>query len=246
MKQNKLSKFTLIELLVVIAIIAILASMLLPALQGARSRAKATNCTANLKQLASAMLLYSQQNDDWVCPTSILYEPDTPSTTKENGWNNYSNQLRRIAAPGATSTQWSRGKSINGCPEHDSDLLSGADSTKTFAYFSYGMNMHLNWNNAHDGRYKKLGKYRTPSSIIHLMDANKYLNEGGIVDSHGFSSIQPTTVDNATVQTSNASKNQNRVGFIHNKKVNVSFIDGHLESRTAIKVSEGYDYDYKK
>ncbi|HEX2948366.1 MAG TPA: prepilin-type N-terminal cleavage/methylation domain-containing protein [Armatimonadota bacterium] len=56
--------FTLIELLVVIAIIAILAAILFPVFAKAREKARQTQCINNQKQIATSLLMYSQENDE--------------------------------------------------------------------------------------------------------------------------------------------------------------------------------------
>jgi len=56
--------FTLIELLVVIAIIAILAAILFPVFARAREAARRAVCLSNMRQLALAMIMYTNDHDD--------------------------------------------------------------------------------------------------------------------------------------------------------------------------------------
>ncbi|MBN2642389.1 MAG: type II secretion system protein [Victivallales bacterium] len=74
--------FTLIELLVVIAIIAILASMLLPALNQARNRAKSISCVNNLKSLGTMFFMYVNDYGE-ICPLN-LHE-----ASGEKRWSDY-------------------------------------------------------------------------------------------------------------------------------------------------------------
>lgn len=56
--------FALIELLVVIAVIAILAAILFPVFGQAREKARQTQCMNNQKQIATAVQIWSQENDE--------------------------------------------------------------------------------------------------------------------------------------------------------------------------------------
>lgn len=62
------NRFTLIELLIVISIITILTSMMLPALNKARSAAQNATCKSNLKQIGAMHMLYGNDHGGYLVP----------------------------------------------------------------------------------------------------------------------------------------------------------------------------------
>ena len=113
--KSRFKSFTLIELLVVIAIIAILASMLLPALNKARDKAKSISCTNNLKGISSLFTFYIDDNDGLYPPlnaegnesnkmwyTNLLVKYQGTCEWENEGWGNSGMKNPLWTCPSAT------------------------------------------------------------------------------------------------------------------------------------------------
>ena len=77
MRTNRSHGFTLVELLVVIAIIAMLVTLLLPAVQAARSAARRTQCKNNMRQIGLGIHNYESAHGA---------QPKYHDTTEPYGW----------------------------------------------------------------------------------------------------------------------------------------------------------------
>ena len=77
MRRNR--GFTLVELLVVIAIIALLIGLLLPALSKARRNAATLKDKTQIKQIHQAMLIWAEDNNNWLTLPGFINRVDDPT-----------------------------------------------------------------------------------------------------------------------------------------------------------------------
>ena len=207
--MKKIRSFTLIELLVVIAIIAILASMLLPALNKAREKAKKAQCASNMKTLGTAFAMYTGDNDDRFPPYKIggnKWFSGIEATT--NGY---------FAGPylGYKSMDKYREGNILDCPTnrpvYDTVYFPLGDKTR----MDYGICTDLVGTTSSKYNLSKISK---PSQLVTFGEGGDIIND------------PPNGFRGYLVSWGTYSFYKMMNWRCHNNTANYVFVDGHVES----------------
>ncbi len=220
--------FTLIELLIVVAIIAILAGMLLPALNKARDRAKATGCINNLKQVHSYVLNYYATFDDYVVPGQGMTKYDGTGAVN---WFNAESWFCNSMKPYNPNIGQSQVAKIMQCP----GVIAGTknkNGNEALQYRSYTMAQGATFfidasKDITKDYYRpyKLHAFRNPSRIPHIVDGRGGQTYNGTDDKY----ISPTDGDRV-------------VDYRHSKKLNILTLGGNVTTSERIPKSKGIGY----
>ena len=220
--------FTLIELLVVIAIIAILASMLLPTLGRAREMSKSISCANNLKQQGVGVTMYVNDYDGWL-----------PVAEKGVSPNSYNAAWKCEIAPYLLGNNAITSSNFN----TSSLLCSGVLACPVFRLPNWTV---ANINSARKGGYgwnyyyagykeegdssgnrkrQKQAKMRIPSRTV-LCGDSETSEISTVTDASDWSKIF----------TASSGKS---LAMRHQKKINISWGDGHVGPITNLELLNG-------
>ena len=214
MSLQKNKNFTLVELLVVIAIIAILASMLLPALNKARDKAKSISCISQEKQIGGCVSMYTSDYEGWL-PQWTLNASSTILGTNYAWPYQFADYL---------NYDINKGPAIFHCPSALTN--SGVVSGGLWRSRGYDMNRFIASNYGGNG---KINKIKHPSHMLIITEA-KYQEVGNAYDNCEFSVLGNGSGTWYVIR--NGSTNYDFFAFRHasGRNINIIFGDGHVAS----------------